>query len=118
VAVCGDGGFSIAMNGLMTAVEERIPIVVVVLNNGALGWVLHGQGERPIASRFAEFDHAAIARAMGCAGVRVSRAAELKEALAWAVAAVAAGQPSVVDVNTSLGYTCRDVSARLVASPG
>ena len=114
VAVCGDGGFSIAMNGLMTAVEERIPIVVVVLNNGALGWVLHGQGERPIASRFAEFDHAAIARAMGCAGVRVNRPAELKEALAWAVAA---GRPAVVDVNTSLGYTFQDVSAQLVAPP-
>jgi len=98
----------------MTAVEERIPIVVVVLNNGALGWVLHGQGERPIASRFAEFDHAAIARAMGCAGVRVNRPAELKEALAWAVAA---GRPAVVDVNTSLGYTFQDVSAQLVAPP-
>jgi acetolactate synthase-1/2/3 large subunit len=114
VAVCGDGGFSIGMNGLMTAVEEHIPIVVVVFNNGALGWVLHGQGDRPIASRFAAFDHAAIARAMGCAGVRVNAAPELKEALAWAMGT---GQPTVVDVNTSLGYTFRDVSARFVASP-
>src|ERR671917_2773081 len=61
VAVCGDGGFGIAMNGLLTAVEEQIPIVTVVLNNSALGWVLHGQGERPIASEFAPFDHAAVA---------------------------------------------------------
>jgi len=113
VAVCGDGGFSIAMNGLMTAVEERIPIVVVVLNNGALGWVLHGQGERPIASRFAEFDHAAIARAMGCWAAHVTNGADLKEALAGAISS---GQPAVVDIATSLGYTFRDVSTRLVAA--
>src|SRR5207237_10414627 len=81
VAVCGDGGFGIAMNGLMTAIEERIPIVNVVFNNGALGWVLHGQGERPIASQFAPFDHAAIARAMGCEGIRVERPEELRPAI-------------------------------------
>ena len=39
VAVCGDGGFGIGLNGMLTAVEEQIPIVVVVLNNSALGWV-------------------------------------------------------------------------------
>jgi acetolactate synthase-1/2/3 large subunit len=114
VAVCGDGGFSIAMNGLMTAIEEAIPIVVVVLNNGALGWVLHGQGERPIASRFAPFDHAAIARAMGCEGFRVERPASLKEALGRAIAC---GRPAVVDVDTSLGYTFRDVASPLAAYP-
>ena len=42
VAVCGDGGFAMSMNGLMTAIEEDIPIIVVVFNNAALGWVLHG----------------------------------------------------------------------------
>src|SRR5438552_13723318 len=87
VAVCGDGGFGIAMNGLMTAIEERIPIVNVVFNNGALGWVLHGQGERPIASQFAPFDHAAIARAMGCEGIRVERPDALRPAIARALAA-------------------------------
>ena len=114
VAVCGDGGFSIAMNGLMTAVEEQIPIVVVVLNNGALGWVLHGQGERPIASRFASFDHAAIARAMGCEGIRVERGSELKDAVARAIAAE---RPTVIDVSTSLDYTFRDVNSPLAADP-
>src|SRR5919202_6031035 len=66
VAVCGDGGLGIAMNGLLTAIEEQIPIVVVIFDNAMLGWVRHGQGERPIASQFASFDYAAIARAMGC----------------------------------------------------
>ncbi len=66
VAAVGDGGFAMTMNGLMTALEHDIPIVVVVFNNKALGWVLHGSG--PFAAEFNEFDHAAIARAMGCRG--------------------------------------------------
>ena len=44
VAVCGDGGFAMTMNGLMTAIEQDIPIIVVVFNNQALGWVQHGGG--------------------------------------------------------------------------
>jgi len=114
VAVCGDGGFGIAMNGMMTAFEEKIPIVTVVFNNSALGWVLHGQGERPIASEFAPFDHAAIARAMGCDAYRVERPADLQPALRDAMAG---GRPAVVDVVTSLKETFRKVTSPLAAQP-
>lgn len=113
VAVCGDGGFGIGMNGLLTAIEERIPIVVVIFDNGMLGWVRHGQGERPIASKFADFDYAAIARAMGCHAVRVTDPARLSEAL---TEAVAANVPAVVDVVTSGRATFRDVTSPLVAA--
>ncbi len=113
VAVCGDGGFGIAMNGMMTAREVRIPIVTVVFNNSALGWVLHGQGERPIASSFAPFDHAAIARAMGCDGIRVERPADLAPAL---TSALAGGRPAVIDVVTSLKETFRKVTSPLAAA--
>ena len=114
VAVCGDGGFGIALNGLLTAVEESIPIVTVVFNNGALGWVLHGQGERPIASAFGPFDHAAIARAMGCEGIRVERASDLQPAFARALAAE---RPAVVEVLTSLRETFQKVTSPLAAQP-
>ena len=56
VAVCGDGGFAMSMNGMMTAIEQDIPIITVVFNNNALGWVLHGGG--PFAAEFNDFDHA------------------------------------------------------------
>ncbi len=109
VAVCGDGGFGVAMNGMLTAIEERIPIVVVVLNNGMLGWVYHGQSQ-PIASRLGGFDHAAIARAMGCEGFRVEDPEDLVRTVA---AAVACGKPAVVDVITSPEFTFRDVLSPL-----
>jgi acetolactate synthase-1/2/3 large subunit len=114
IAVCGDGGFGMAMNGLMTARDEEIPIVTVVLNNSQLGWVRHGQGDRPIASQFADYDHAAIARAMGCEGIRVERPDELQKALTHALSC---GRPTVVDVVTSDRYTFRDVTSPLAAYP-
>jgi acetolactate synthase-1/2/3 large subunit len=109
VAVCGDGGFAMTMNGLMSALEHKIPIAVVVFNNHALGWVLHGAG--PFAAEFNDFDHAAIARSMGCNGVRVTDPADLADAIQ---AAVKADRPTVVDVVTSLEVSFRDVTSPLV----
>jgi acetolactate synthase I/II/III large subunit len=112
IAVTGDGGFSMAINGLMTARDESIPAVIVVLNNSALGWVKHGQGNRPIASTFSDMDFAAIARAIGCRGIRVERAEEIGPALNEALGC---GAPTVVDVVTSLRPSFRDVTSPLVA---
>jgi acetolactate synthase I/II/III large subunit len=115
VAVCGDGGFAIGMNGLMTAIEENIPIVSVVFNNKALGWVKHGQGERNIACDFASFDHAAIARSMGCQGIRVENPNQLAPALHEALTS---DRPTVVDVHTSLSESFVKVTSPLVGERG
>ena len=112
IAVTGDGGFSMAINGLMTARDEKIPIVTVVLNNSALGWVKHGQGNRTIASTFADMYFAAIARAMGCRGIRVERADGIGPALREALDGTA---PTVVDVVTSFRPSFRDVTSPLAA---
>jgi acetolactate synthase-1/2/3 large subunit len=110
VAVCGDGGFAMTMNGLMTALEYQIPIVTVIFNNSALGWVLHGGGE--FAARFNDFDHAAIARSMGCHGIRVTEPVALDEAIREAASA---DRPVVIDVVTSLDVTFRDVTSPLAS---
>ncbi len=112
IAVTGDGGFSMAVGGLMTARDENIPIVSVVLNNSALGWVKHGQGNRPIASTFSEMDFAAIARAIGCRGIRVTRPQEIAPAVREALAGTA---PTVIDVVTSLRPSFRDVTSPLAS---
>ena len=108
LAICGDGGFGMSMNGMMTALEQDIPIVTVVFNNKALGWVLHGGG--PFAAEFRDFDFAAIARAMGCGGVRVSEPDRLGPAIREAIAS---RQPTVIDVVTSLD----DISFAEITSP-
>ena len=111
VAVCGDGGFAMTMNGLMTALEQDIPIIVVVFNNNALGWVYHGSG--PFAAEFKDFDHGAIARAMGCNGVRVTEPSMLRPALE---AALKARVPAVIDVRTSMDVSFADITSPLAAA--
>ncbi|MHB1287772.1 thiamine pyrophosphate-binding protein [Georgenia sp.] len=81
VAVLGDGGYAMSLHGLMTAVEQRRHLLVVVMDNQALGWVLHGQGERPYMSTFEKFDLAAIAGSIGC----TTTVAHTREEIAGAV---------------------------------
>jgi acetolactate synthase-1/2/3 large subunit len=111
VAVCGDGGFGMAMNGLMTALEQDIPIIVVVMNNEALGWVYNGQGERRITAELGAYDYSAISRSMGCEGAQVSTPQQFAEALEKALAS---DRPWVIDVSTAL---TREHSFLQVTSP-
>ena len=110
VAVCSDGGYGMSMNAMLTAYEEQIPVVAVILNNNALGWVKHGMGPRAVASDFADFDFAAIARSFGCGGIRVDHPTRLDAALAEALDS---GVPFVVDVRTSLDEDFNRVTAPL-----
>jgi acetolactate synthase I/II/III large subunit len=112
VAVCGDGGFAIALNSLMTSREEELPIVVVVMNNQALGWVRHGLSGNPIACDFADFDYAAVARSLGCEGIHVADPNDLAPALHKALES---GRTTVVDVRTSLDETFEKVTSPIVA---
>ena len=111
LAITGDGGFSMAINGLMTATDENIAIAVVVLNNSALGWVKHGQGNRTINSSFAEMNFANIAKSMGCDGIRVEDPADLPAALEQALNAKVT---TVIDVVTSFKPSFKDVTSPLV----
>jgi acetolactate synthase-1/2/3 large subunit len=109
VAVSGDGGFPMSMNGLITACEERIPITVVIFNNSALGWVRNSQGDRPMASEFSDVNFAEIAGAMGCRGQRIEQPGDLEKALKEAVGS---DVTTVLDVVTSRRFTYRDVSSK------
>lgn len=116
VAVCGDGGLGMSLAGLLTAVEERIPITVIVLNNGALGWSMHGQrdrGEPEFKTALQNFNYAEIATAIGCEGFRVRTPAELIPTLRRATAA---GTAAVVDVETSMAETFVDLRSPLMAA--
>jgi acetolactate synthase-1/2/3 large subunit len=112
LAVCGDGGFAMSIHALMTAAQERLPIGVVVFNNNALGWVLHGMGERAVAAAFDDFDHAAIARSIHCDGVRVSHPDDLAAALEQLPDL---RRPLVIDVPVSLKASFKDIVQPLAA---
>ena len=106
VAVCGDGGFSMSQHGLMTVVEEQLPIGVVVFNNRALGWVLHAMGDEVVAAEFADFDFAATARTLGCDGIHARSVPELEEAFSRLASLE---RPLVINVPMGLDTSFRDI---------
>jgi acetolactate synthase-1/2/3 large subunit len=86
VALTGDGGFNMSMGELETARRIGANLVICVFNNAASGYVkalqhaLYGSGNYQSAD-LVELDYAAIGRAMGCTGVRVTEPEALSGAL-------------------------------------
>lgn len=71
VCITGDGAF--LMNGLeiTVAATERLTVIFVVLNDGALGMVKHGQrlaAAEPIGFELPQIDYARLAESMGIPG--------------------------------------------------
>jgi acetolactate synthase-1/2/3 large subunit len=101
VCLCGDGGFGHSWAELETLRRLNLPITVMVLNNGILGYQKHAEdvifGAHTDAVDFTAVDHAAIARACGVAGVRIERGEDAGPALD---AAFASGKPALLDIVT------------------
>ncbi len=89
ICVSGDGGFGHCWAELETARRMKLPVVLIVLNNGVLGYQKDAETVKfrgyTDACHFETVDHAAIARDCGCHGVRVERPEELRPALAAAL---------------------------------
>jgi len=96
IGVAGDGGFSMTMNSVETAVEYGVSPTFVVLNDTSLGMVRQMQGEHEIAGvEFHDTDFLKIAEAFGAVGKRVTDPANLGDALE---AGKAADTPHVIEV--------------------
>ena len=101
VCLCGDGGFGHSWAELETLRRLRLPVTLIVLNNGVLGYQKHAEdvifGAHTDGVDFTAVDHAAIARACGVQAVRVERGEAVGAALDQAFAARA---PCLIDVIT------------------
>jgi pyruvate dehydrogenase (quinone) len=101
VAFCGDGGLTMLMGDLITAVTHQLPVRLVVFNNGRLGMVKLEQeqaGLPEFGTELSNVDIAAIARAAGLRAIRVERPGELDEAIREAFAEPG---PVLLDVVTN-----------------
>jgi len=90
MAFTGDAGFLMVAGELATAAERALPIVVVVFVDASLALIEKKQRERQLPNEgvdFAAHDFAAVGRALGGRGARVSSRAELDAALAEALGA-------------------------------
>jgi acetolactate synthase-1/2/3 large subunit len=85
LAISGDGGFLFTSNELATAMRHRIPLTVVVFNDGAFGNVRRIQeesyGNRVIASDLANPDFVRYAQSFGAEAERARDPKELRAAL-------------------------------------
>ncbi len=89
--ITGDGGFAHVWSELETAKRLGIKVIVIVLNNQILAYQSHAEdvlyGDHTDACALGPVDHAAIARACGCEGVRVEKPADFQPALERAMGA-------------------------------
>ena len=100
VAITGDGGFNMVLGELETARRLKLGLTLAIVNNAASGYVKALQhslfGGNYQSSDLSETDYAAVARALGCEGVRVEDPAGLGAAFRAGMASREV--PTVIDV--------------------
>jgi pyruvate dehydrogenase (quinone) len=97
VSLSGDGGFTMLMGDFITLTQYKLPVKIVVFNNGTLGFVELEQK----STGFLDFgvdlqnpNFAAMAEAVGVRGIRIEDAGQVEDGIA---AALAHDGPVLVD---------------------
>ena len=86
VAVVGDGGFQMTNQEIITAIQYKIPLKVIIMNNGYLGMVRQWQ-EMFYERAYSEVDlsispdFVKLAEAYGAQGLRAEKPEDLKRVL-------------------------------------
>lgn len=100
ISMSGDGGLTMLLGDMLTAVQEELPIKVVVFNNGTLGFVEIEQKVEGLLDTFTELqnpDFGRMAESMGWWGRRIEHPDGLEDAVkAW----LAEPGPALLDVVT------------------
>ena len=103
VCVCGDGGFMYACGELATLVQERVPLTVVLVDDGGYGMLRFDQrqaGEEPFGVDLATPDFLALAGSFGVPARAVAGfGPEFEDALRDSIAAE---QPRMLVVRAAL----------------
>ena len=101
VSMSGDGGFAMLMGDFITLSQLKLPVKVVVFNNGSLGFVemeMKAGGYLDTGTELKNPNFAAMAEAMGMLGLRVEDPENLKPAL---LRALSHDGPALIDVVTN-----------------
>ena len=87
IAIVGDGGFQMTMQELAVVAEHRLPVKILIVNNGYLGMVRQWQeifynGRYSASDLRVSPDYARVAAAYGLRGFTLRRPDELSDILA------------------------------------
>jgi len=88
ISLSGDGGFTMMMGEFVTLLQTGLPVKIVVLNNGTLGFVeleMKASGFLDSGCDLKNPNFAAMAQAMGIKGIRVERPQDLRAAVGEAL---------------------------------
>jgi len=99
LCITGDGAYLMGSQEITVAGQQNIPVVFLVLNDSALGMVMHGQklgNQESIGWQLNTVDYAAMARAMGIDGIVIESPSQLDD-LDWS-AMLRKTQPTLLDV--------------------
>jgi pyruvate dehydrogenase (quinone) len=83
ISFSGDGGLPMLLSDLLTTIQEKLPIKVVVFNNGSLGFVELEQKVEGLLDAYTNLQNpnfAAVAEAIGMWGRRVEKPDSVKQA--------------------------------------
>lgn len=87
-AIVGDGGFQMTLCELATAMQERVPIKICIINNGFLGMVRQWQemffDQRYHATPMLSPNFVKLAEAYEIPARRVSQRSDVQDTLKWA----------------------------------
>jgi pyruvate dehydrogenase (quinone) len=84
ISFSGDGGFTMMMGEFVTLIQTGLPVKIVVLNNGTLGFVeleMKASGFLDVGCDLKNPNFADMAEAMGIKGIRVERPEDLEGAV-------------------------------------
>ena len=103
INVWGDAAIGFTGMDFETAVRERIPILSILLNNFSMAIELKVMPVSTEKYRSTDIsgDYAAMARAFGGYGERVTEPGQIREAIARGIAATESGQPALLEFITS-----------------
>ncbi len=125
LCIVGDGSYLMSAQEITVAAQQNIPVVFLVLNDSAMGMVMHGQRlgkQESIGWELNKVDYAAMARAMGIDGIVVDHPTQLEE-IVWTDLFDRSG-PTLIDVHIDkdeippMGDRIKGLAMKGSATPG
>jgi acetolactate synthase-1/2/3 large subunit len=116
VVATGDGSLGFHAIEMDTAVRYRLPLLIVIANDGAWQIEVYDQTTtygRVVGTRLQSSEYAAMARAFGMYAERVERAQDLPDAMDRALA----NRPALFDLLVTTDAVSADAKSGLVWAP-
>lgn len=101
ISMSGDGGLAMLLGDILTLKQAKLPVKIIVFNNHALGFVeleMKAAGFLDFATELENPNFAKMAEAAGILGLRVTKPAEVRDAITKALAHPG---PALIDITVN-----------------